>query len=77
MQEQTFGDYSFLVSEKGKRGYLITHPLRTAELDFPSVQLTDGLREFGDKGFKLLVTSGFDFYRNPMKLLAGLANTPD
>lgn len=76
VQEQTFGEYSFLVSEKIKRGYLITHPLRTAELNFPSEQLSDAVQEFGDKGFKLLVTSGFDFYRNPMKLLAGLANTP-
>jgi DEAD/DEAH box helicase domain-containing protein len=71
--EVAVGDHALLVSEKAKRGYLISHPLRTAELDFPSQTLSGLHQELEEKGVRLSTITGFDFYRNPMKLLAGLA----
>jgi DEAD/DEAH box helicase domain-containing protein len=69
------GAYSFLISEKAKRGYLISHPLRTAELDHPSDELMLHQQQFSAKGLELSVITGFDFYRNPLRLLAGLATS--
>lgn len=67
-------NHTFLVSEKAKRGYLVCHPLRTAELDQPTNNLLLAQDSLKAKGIRLSVVSGFDFYRNPMKLLAGLAS---
>lgn len=75
VSEIAAGDHALLVSEKAKRGYLISHPLRTAELDFPSQTLSTLQQELEEKGIKLSIITGFDFYRNPMKLLAGLATS--
>lgn len=71
------GGHSLLLSDRAKRGYLITHPLSSAALDFPSPQLSAIQADLEAKDLKLSVASGFDFYRNPMKLLAGLAISSD
>ena len=74
MSQVEIANHTFLVSEKAKRGYLVCHPLRTAELDQPTNNLLLAQDSLKAKGIRLSVVSGFDFYRNPMKLLAGLAS---
>jgi DEAD/DEAH box helicase domain-containing protein len=73
VHKQVSGNHSVLLSERAKRGYLVAHPLRTAELDFAEGDLLSLQNAFDERRFQLSVISGFDFYRNPMKLLAGLA----
>lgn len=44
-----------------------------ASLNFPTSDLDEVIENMQSKDLELSVVSGFDFYRHPMKLLAGIA----
>lgn len=67
------GKHKLVISENARRAYLVSHPLSSAALSFPTSDLDEVIDEMQSRDLELSVVSGFDFYRNPMKLLAGVA----
>jgi DEAD/DEAH box helicase domain-containing protein len=67
------GKHNLVMSENTRRAYLVAHPLFSLALSFPTPDLGEVIENTKSREYELSFVSGFDFFRNPMKLLAGVA----